>query len=148
MCVKSWFFEPRPPTTDPPSSVRRPHRRESSLLVVQSDDPHFASIHQSSQYMRVEVDLSLLAGAAATVVAAYAVQRYLLAKQDLAKVISADALKALTCEGRAFAPATPTADSLAAGKTENGASLRTGPSVLQRAQFNALWFEVRDKKPA
>jgi len=93
--------------------------------------------------MLLKVDVAVLAGVGATCLAAYALQRYLLAKQLLGEKLSADALKSLKCEGRGpFAPATPTPETLATGKTEHGAILRAGPIVLQRAQFNALWLRI------
>lgn len=91
----------------------------------------------------VEVDVTAVAGVAATALAAYVIQRYLLTRQVLSHTLSAEALKELKCEGRGpFAPVRPTAETLAAGKTQDGPVLRVGPIVLQRAQFNALWVRI------
>lgn len=85
----------------------------------------------------------LAVGVAATALAAYAVQRYLLTQRYLGEALSKAALEALVCEGRGpFAPARPTAESVKAGKTEHGSILCVGPIMLQRATFSALWIRI------
>ena len=82
---------------------------------------------------------AVLAVAATGAVAAVLVHKWL--KSRIPSTL-AESIAQLKCEGNPYAPAVPTSGELDSGATVQGAFLRVGPIILQRASFGALWIRI------